>query len=190
METFFISTAAVAIAEIGDKTQLLALLLAARYRRFWPIAWGILIATVLNHAAAAWIGALVAGWLSPQTLRWIVGASFIAVALWTLKPDEIDDDAAPAPRFGAFFATTIAFFLAEIGDKTQVATVVLAAQYSPLYWVVIGTTVGMLLANLPVVALGAKFADRLPLKYARWAAAALFAALGAWVLLTPGAGAS
>ena len=118
-------------------------------------------------------------------LRWLVGASFIAVALWTLIPDKLDDDAAPAPRFGAFLTTTVAFFLAEIGDKTQVATVVLAAQYSPLYWVVIGTTVGMLLANLPVVALGAKFADRLPLKYARWAAAVLFAALGLWVLLTP-----
>lgn len=188
METFLISTVAVAIAEIGDKTQLLSLLLAARYRRFWPIAWGIFIATLLNHAAAAWLGTLVAGWFSPQVLRWAVGASFIAVALWTLVPDKIDDDAAPAPRFGAFLTTTVAFFLAEIGDKTQVATVVLAAQYSPLYWVVIGTTVGMLLANLPVVALGAKFADRLPLKYARWSAAALFAALGAWVLLTPGAG--
>lgn len=183
METLLVSTFAVAIAEIGDKTQLLALLLAARYRRFWPLAWGILLATVLNHAVAAWLGAWLAGWLSPELLRWIVGGSFIAVALWTLKPDAIDDEAAPESRYGAFVATTVAFFLAEIGDKTQVATVVLAAQYSPLYLVVVGTTAGMLLANLPVVALGAKFADRLPLRYARWGAAALFAVLGLWVLL-------
>lgn len=187
METFLVSTAAVAIAEIGDKTQLLSLLLAARYRRFWPIAWGILVATLLNHAAAAWIGAWVAGWFSPQVLRWAVGLSFLAVAAWTLVPDKIDDDAAPAPRYGAFLTTTLAFFLAEIGDKTQVATVVLAAQYSPLIWVVAGTTVGMLLANLPVVALGAKFAHRLPLKYARWTAAALFAVLGVWVLVSASA---
>lgn len=188
METLLVSTFAVAIAEIGDKTQLLALLLAARYRRFWPLAWGILVATVLNHAVAAWLGAWLAAWLSPELLRWIVGGSFIAVALWTLKPDAIDDEAAPESRYGAFVATTVAFFLAEIGDKTQVATVVLAAQYSPLYLVVIGTTAGMLLANLPVVALGAKFADRLPLKYARWSAAALFAVLGLWVLLVPPGG--
>ncbi|HET9047753.1 MAG TPA: TMEM165/GDT1 family protein [Chiayiivirga sp.] len=183
MESFLIATGVVALAEIGDKTQLLALLLAARFRQFWPLAWGILAATVLNHAAAAWLGSLVAGWLSPQSLRWIVGIAFIAVALWTLKPDTMDDDAAPSSRFGAFITTTIAFFLAEIGDKTQVATVVLAAQYTPLYAVILGTTVGMLLANLPVVALGAKFADRLPLRQARWTAAAVFAALGVWVLL-------
>ena len=184
METFLISTLAVAIAEIGDKTQLLSLLLAARYRCFWPIAWGILVATLLNHALAAWLGALVAAWLSPDVLRWAVGLSFLAVAAWTLKPDRIDDDAAPTSRHGVFVATTVAFFLAEIGDKTQVATVVLAAQYAPLFWVVAGTTVGMLLANVPVVALGARFAHRLPLKTARWSAAALFAVLGLWVLLT------
>ncbi|MCB1567326.1 MAG: TMEM165/GDT1 family protein [Xanthomonadales bacterium] len=183
MESFLIATGVVALAEIGDKTQLLALLLAARYRSFWPLAWGILVATVLNHAAAAWLGSLVAGWLSPQALRWIVGIAFIAVALWTLKPDTMDDDAAPSSRFGAFITTTIAFFLAEIGDKTQVATVVLAAQYTPLLAVILGTTVGMLLANLPVVALGAKFADRLPLRLARWTAAVVFALLGLWVLL-------
>lgn len=183
METLLISTSAVAIAEIGDKTQLLSLLLAARYRRFWPLALGILVATLLNHAAAAWLGSLVSAWLAPQTLRWLVGLSFIAVALWTLVPDKLDDETAPASRFGAFIATTIAFFLAEMGDKTQVATVVLAAQYSPLWMVVLGTTVGMLLANVPVVALGAKFAQRLPLRAARWTAALVFAVLGVWVLL-------
>lgn len=190
METFFISTLAVAIAEIGDKTQLLSLLLAARYRRFWPIAWGILLATLLNHALAAWLGVWLAELLSPQALRWALGLSFIAVALWALIPDRLDDaqQAGPGSRYGAFVATTLAFFLAEIGDKTQVATVVLAARYSPLFWVVIGTTVGMLLANLPVVALGARLARRLPLKYARWAAAGVFSLLGLWALLGVAAG--
>ena len=183
VETFLIATGAVALAEIGDKTQLLALLLAARFRSFWPLAWGILIATVLNHALAAWLGSLVSTWLPASTLRWLVGLSFLAVAVWTLKPDTVDDDAAPGSRFGAFLTTTLAFFLAEIGDKTQVATVVLAAQYSPLSAVILGTTAGMLLANLPVVALGAKFADRLPLRQARWIAALVFALLGIWVLL-------
>ena len=183
MEALFVSTTAVAIAEIGDKTQLLSLLLAARYRRFWPLAWGILVATLLNHALAAWLGALVAQWLSPQVLKWAVASSFFAVALWTLKPDKLDEDDAPAPRFGPFLATTLAFFLAEIGDKTQVATVVLAAKYSPLWQVVAGTTVGMLLANLPVVALGARFAHRLPLRAARFGAAILFTILAVLVLL-------
>ena len=184
MDTLLVSTLAVAIAEIGDKTQLLALLLAARYRRFWPIAWGILVATLVNHALAGWLGSIVAGWLDPEVLVWLLALSLFAVALWTLEPDTLDDEAAPAPRFGPFVATTVAFFLAEIGDKTQVATVVLAAQYSPLWLVVLGTTLGMLAANLPVVALGAKFANRLPLKAARWTAAAVFAALGVWVLVT------
>jgi putative Ca2+/H+ antiporter (TMEM165/GDT1 family) len=183
METFLIATGAVALAEIGDKTQLLALLLAARYRRFWPPAWGILVATVLNHALAAWLGSLVAQWVPEATLRWLVGLSFLAMAAWTLKPDAVDDEAAPTSRYGAFIATTLAFFLAEMGDKTQVATVVLAAQYAPLSAVILGTTAGMLLANLPVVALGAKFAHRLPLRLARWTAAAVFAVLGLWVLL-------
>jgi putative Ca2+/H+ antiporter (TMEM165/GDT1 family) len=182
METLLLSALAVAIAEIGDKTQLLSLLLAARYRRFWPIACGILIATLLNHALAAWFGALVADWLSPDALRWLVAGSFLAVALWALKPDAIDDDA-PPPRFGPFVATLVAFFLAEIGDKTQIATVVLAAQYEPLWAVITGTTLGMLAANLPVIALGARFAHRLPLRAARWATAILFAALALWVLL-------
>ena len=122
MEPLLVSTATVALAEIGDKTQLLALLLAARYRKPWPIVAGILVATLLNHAMAGWLGALAASWLTPQVLRWIVAASFIAIALWTLKPDKLDEGEA-LPARGAFIATTIAFFLAEMGDKTQVATV-------------------------------------------------------------------
>jgi putative Ca2+/H+ antiporter (TMEM165/GDT1 family) len=183
MEAFLVSTAAVAIAEIGDKTQLLSLLLAARYRRFWPLAWGILVATVLNHALAAWLGTLVAERLSPEVLRWGVALSFLAVAAWTLKPDKLDDDDAPPARHGAFVTTTVAFFLAEIGDKTQIATIVLAANYDPLWAVVTGSTAGMLLANLPVVALGARFAHRLPLRAARWTAALMFAALAVGVIL-------
>ncbi|KGM51470.1 membrane protein [Lysobacter concretionis Ko07 = DSM 16239] len=179
--TALISAGTVAVAEIGDKTQLLALLLAARFRKPWPIIAGILVATILNHALAAWFGALVAQWLRPEVLRWIVAISFLAVALWTLKPDTLDDDDALAPARGAFIATTIAFFIAEIGDKTQVATVLLAAKYPPLWEVVVGTTVGMLLANVPVVLLGSRFADRLPLKMARYVAAAVFLLLGAWV---------
>ncbi|RNF85967.1 TMEM165/GDT1 family protein [Montanilutibacter psychrotolerans] len=180
LATALVSTGTVALAEIGDKTQLLALLLAARFRKPWPIIAGILVATVLNHALAAWLGALVAQWLRPDVLRWIVAASFLAVALWTLKPDSLDDDDA-LPARNAFIATTIAFFLAEIGDKTQVATVLLAARYPPLWEVVAGTTLGMLLANVPVVLLGHRFADRLPLKAARTAAAAVFMGLAAWV---------
>ncbi|RMH91056.1 TMEM165/GDT1 family protein [Lysobacter pythonis] len=177
-----VSAGAVALAEIGDKTQLLALLLAARFRKPWPIVAGILVATLLNHALAGWLGTLAAQWLTPQILRWVVAASFIAIALWTLKPDEIDDDAR-LPARGAFIATSLAFFIAEIGDKTQVATVLLAAKYPPLWQVVAGTTVGMLLANVPVVCLGSRFAARLPLKTARVTAALVFLALGLWAAL-------
>ena len=184
MEALLVSTLAVAVAEIGDKTQLLALLLAARYRRFWPVAGGILVATLLNHAAAGWLGALVAGWLSPQAQRWVVAASFLAVAAWALVPDRLDEDGSEVPpRFGAFLATAVAFFLVEIGDKTQIATVVLAARYDALAMVVAGTTLGMLLANLPVVALGGHFAGRLPLRWFRLGAAALFALLAVATLL-------
>ena len=179
MEPLLVSTATVALAEIGDKTQLLALLLAARYRKPWPIVAGILVATLLNHAMAGWLGALAASWLTPQVLRWIVAASFIAIALWTLKPDKLDAGEA-LPARGAFIATTIAFFLAEMGDKTQVATVLLAANYPSLWQVVAGTTIGMMLANAPVVALGSRFADRLPLRAARMVAALVFLALGLW----------
>ena len=184
MQTLLVSTAAVAIAEIGDKTQLLSLVLAARYRRPWPICAGILVATLLNHALAGSAGALVAQWLSPRLLEWMVAASFFAVAAWTLVPDKVEaSDAERGAGHGVLLATTLAFFLAEMGDKTQVATVVLAAQYTPLWQVVVGTTIGMLLANVPVVWLGARFADRLPLRAARVAAALLFALLGTWILL-------
>jgi Ca2+/H+ antiporter, TMEM165/GDT1 family len=181
MENFLVSTFVVAIAEIGDKTQLLALLLAARFRRPWPIIAGIFVATVLNHALAAWLGALAASYLTPDVLRWIVAGAFAAIGLWTLKPDTLDADSERLPARGAFIATVIAFFLAEMGDKTQIATMVLAAK-SPLLWpVVLGTTLGMLLANVPVVLLGSRFSAKLPLKAARMAAAALFLALAAWV---------
>jgi putative Ca2+/H+ antiporter (TMEM165/GDT1 family) len=180
MDALLVSTLTVALAEIGDKTQLLALLLAARFRKPWPIVAGILVATVLNHAVAAWAGALAAGWLTPAVLRWVVAASFIAIALWTLRPDKLEDDTA-LPARSAFVATVVAFFIAEIGDKTQVATVLLAAKYAPLWQVVAGTTLGMLLANVPVVLLGSRFAQRLPLRAARMAAALVFLALGLWV---------
>ena len=181
MDALFVSTLAVAIAEIGDKTQLLALVLAARYRKPWPIIAGILAATVLNHAMAAWLGSLVSGWISPEVLRWGVVVSFAAVAAWALVPDKLDEDEVKPPRFGAFVATLFAFFIVEMGDKTQVATVVLAAQYSPLWQVIAGTTLGMAIANVPVVLLGSRFAAKLPLKAARYAAAALFAGLALWV---------
>jgi Ca2+/H+ antiporter, TMEM165/GDT1 family len=181
-----LSAGVVAIAEIGDKTQLLALLLAARYRRPSAIVAGILAATLLNHALAGWLGAAVAQWLPGHAMRWLVAASLLAVALWALRPDAID--AVPGQDAGhrrgwwpAFAATSGAFFLAEIGDKTQVATVLLAVQLEPLWQIVAGTTAGMLLANVPVVALGSGLADRLPLAMARRATAALFAVLAAWV---------
>ncbi|MFY2763552.1 TMEM165/GDT1 family protein [Arenimonas sp. MALMAid1274] len=183
MDALLVSTLAVAVAEIGDKTQLLALLLAARYRKPWPIIAGILVATVANHGLAAWLGALLTAWLHPEVLRWGVVLSFLAVAAWALVPDKLEDDEAKPARFGPFIATVLAFFVVEIGDKTQVATVVLAAQYSPLWQVIAGTTLGMAVANVPVVLLGSKFAARLPLKAARWTAAAVFAALGLWVAL-------
>ncbi len=179
--TAAVSTGTVALAEIGDKTQLLALLLAARFRKPWPIVAGILVATLLNHALAAWFGTLVAQWLKPDVLRWVVAISFLAVAVWTLKPDKLDDEDSALPARSAFVATTIAFFLAEIGDKTQVATVLLAARYHPFWEVVAGTTLGMLVANVPVVVLGSRLADRLPLKTARTVAAIVFLALAAWV---------
>ena len=182
MQALLLSTIAVAIAEIGDKTQLLALLLAARFRKPLPIVAGILVATLLNHALAGSAGALVAQWVSPQVLEWLVVASFFAVAAWTLVPDKVDEaEAGRGTGHGVLLATTLAFFLAEMGDKTQAATVVLAAQYAPLWQVVVGTTAGMLLANVPVVVLGSRFARRLPLRTARIAAAVLFLSLAAWV---------
>lgn len=183
MESFFVPTLIVALAEIGDKTQLLALLLAARYRRPWPIIWGIIIATLANHAAAGAIGNWVSQALSPVTLSWILAASFAAVALWTLVPDKLEEEeASRGRRFGPFFATLIAFFLAEMGDKTQIATVMLAAQYPEFVLVILGTTVGMLLANVPVVLVGNLAAERLPLTLIRRIAALGFAALAVYAV--------
>ena len=183
MESLFVPTLIVALAEIGDKTQLLALLLAARYRRPWPIIWGIVAATLANHAAAGAIGNWVSQALSPVTLSWILAASFAAVALWTLVPDKLEEEeASRGRRFGPFLTTLIAFFLAEMGDKTQIATVMLAAQYSDFVLVILGTTVGMLLANVPVVLVGNLAAGRLPLTLIRRIAALGFAALAVYAV--------
>ena len=184
MQPFLISAASVALAEFGDKTQLLALVLAAKYRRPWLIALGILLATLANHALAGTFGALVAHWFAPQTLRWLVAASFLAVALWTLVPDSIDaSESAPLHGHGVLLATIVAFFLAEIGDKTQIATAVLGAEYKPLWQVIAGTTCGMLIADVPAVWLGARFAHALPFRATRLVAAALFVVLAIWILL-------
>lgn len=184
MQTFLISALTVFLAEIGDKTQLLALILAAKYRKPWPIAFGILVATLINHALAGSVGMMVAQWLSPETLKWIVALSFIAIAAWTLIPDKADEDeAARGVGHGVFIATLISFFLAEMGDKTQIATAVIATEYHPLGAVIAGTTVGMLLADVPVVWLGARFAQRLPLRAIRYVTALLFVALGVWIIL-------
>lgn len=175
------TTGLVAIAEIGDKTQLLSLLLIARFRRPVPILAAIFCATVANHLLAAALGVWIEGLVEPKVLRWALAASFLAMAAWTLIPDKLDEDDAPKTRNGVFVTTLVAFFLAEIGDKTQVATVLLATRYEPLWQVIAGTTIGMLLANLPVVWLGHRFADRLPLKLARSLAALVFFALALWV---------
>ena len=190
LESLLVPTAIVALAEIGDKTQLLALILAARFRKPWPIIAGIIAATLANHAAAGAVGAWVSSFFSETVLHWILATSFTATALWTLVPDKMDDDEnSAARRFGPFVTTLIAFFLAEIGDKTQVATVMLAAQYPHLIMVIIGTTLGMLIANVPVVLAGNFAADRLPLNLIRRLAAAAFAILGlaaAWHALQLG----
>lgn len=181
LESLFVPTFIVALAEIGDKTQLLALLLAARFRQPWPIICGIVVATLANHFAAGAIGNWVASFFSPTTLSWTLAASFVAVALWTLIPDKLDDDeSSKFKRYGPFLTTLIAFFLAEMGDKTQVATVMLAAQYPHFILVVIGTTLGMLIANVPVVLAGNFAAERLPLTLIRRVAACAFAALAVY----------
>ncbi|ABM17222.1 MULTISPECIES: TMEM165/GDT1 family protein [Marinobacter] len=177
MDAFLASTLAVAIAEIGDKTQLLSLFLVARYAKRTPIILGILIATVLNHALSAWLGAWVAQWIPEAWLPWILAVSFVAIALWLLIPDKDDSEDSKFLGMGAFMATTIMFFLAEIGDKTQIATVVLAARYTDTFWVIMGTTVGMLLANVPVIMAGRWLMERLPLAMARISASILFVAL-------------
>ncbi len=184
LQTFLISTVSVTLAEFGDKTQLLALILAARYRKPWPICFGIVLATLVNHLAAGALGAWTSLWMGAETLRWLVALSLLAIAAWTLIPDQMDDDeAVRATGQGIMVATAISFFLAEIGDKTQVATAVIAAQYHPLWQVVVGTTAGMLIADLPAVWLGARYARKLPLRTTRIIAAILFAALGIWVFL-------
>jgi Ca2+/H+ antiporter, TMEM165/GDT1 family len=185
MEAFLVSTGVVALAEIGDKTQLLALVLAAKYRKPVPIILGILVATLLNHALAGVAGAWISALVGPAAMRWILGLSFIAMAVWTLIPDRYEDGAEPetAPRFGVFGATLVAFFLLEMGDKTQIATVALAAKYSSLFAVVAGTTFGMMLANVPAVLLGEVAAKKLPMHIVHRIAAAIFFALGVTVLL-------
>jgi putative Ca2+/H+ antiporter (TMEM165/GDT1 family) len=188
MEAFLVSTSIVALAEVGDKTQLLAFLLAAKFRKPLPIVLGILVATLANHAGAGALGAWLTSLLAPGTLRWILGLSFLAMAAWILVPDELDEDEAKLARFGVFGTTVVAFFLAEMGDKTQVATVALAAQYQALAAVVGGTTLGMMIANVPAVLLGDRIAARIPVRLVHGIAAAIFAALGLATLLGAGEG--
>ena len=188
MEAFLVSAGIVALAEIGDKTQLLALILSARFRRPVPIILGILVSTLANHALAGYVGAWVAAKVGPDLMRWILGLSFLAMAAWILVPDKVDDDEATSQRarFGVFGTTAIAFFLLEMGDKTQIATIALAAKYPSLAAVVAGTTVGMMLANVPAVLLGEVASKKLPLKLVHGIAAGLFAVLGILVLLGVG----
>jgi Ca2+/H+ antiporter, TMEM165/GDT1 family len=183
MEAFFISAGVVALAEIGDKTQPLALVLAVRFRKPVPIVLGILIATLANHALAGAVGAWIAAAIGPQRMRWILGVSFIAMAIWTLIPDKTPDAEAQRFRLGAFATTVISFFLLEMGDKTQIATVALAAKYSALIAVVAGTTVGMMIANVPAVLLGEAAAKALPLRLVHGIAALIFLVMGVAVLL-------
>lgn len=182
MEALLTSAGLVAIAEIGDKTQLLAIVLAARFRAPVPIILGILCATLLNHAVAAALGFIVAQWLSGRTFQLIVGAAFIAMAAWALVPDKDDDRAERTAAGGVFLATLIAFFLVEIGDKTQIATSLLAARFQDIALVTAGTTLGMMAANVPAVFLGEAVTRIVPLSYVRATAAVLMAATGAWVI--------
>ncbi len=186
MEAFLVSLGIVALAEIGDKTQLLALVLAARYRRPVPVILGILVATLANHALAAWLGAGVAATLGPEALRWILGLSFLAMAAWTLIPDKLEEEKPQGARLGAFAATLVAFFLVEMGDKTQIATAALAARYASIAAVVAGTTLGMMLADVPAVYFGERILRRVPAKTVHRVAAAGFALLGALALVGAG----
>jgi putative Ca2+/H+ antiporter (TMEM165/GDT1 family) len=187
MEAFLVSTGIVALAEIGDKTQLLSLVLAARYRKPLPIIFGIFVATVLNHALAGALGTWITQLMGPDLLRWVLGLSFIAMAIWMLIPDKLDEDEeAAGKRLGVFGATVVAFFLAEMGDKTQIATIALAAQYGSFTWVVLGTTLGMMIANVPAVLVGDKAATKLPVKLVHAVAAVIFAGLGIAALLHDG----
>ncbi|AKJ29515.1 TMEM165/GDT1 family protein [Caldimonas brevitalea] len=186
MQAFLVSTGVVALAEVGDKTQLLAFLLAAKFRRPVPIVLGILAATLLNHAAAGALGAWITSVLGPRTLRWGLGLSFLAMAAWTLVPDRLDESDTQLARHGVFVTTFLTFFLAEMGDKTQVATIALAAQYQAMGAVVAGTTLGMMLANVPAVYLGDRIAHRLPVRAIHAVAALVFAVLGVATLLGAG----
>lgn len=187
MEALLISTGIVALAEFGDKTQLLSFLLAAKFRKPLPIILGILVATLANHAAAGGLGAWLASLLTPMTLRWVLGLSFLAMAVWMLIPDRLEEDAIRLPTFGIFMTTTLAFFMAEMGDKTQIATVALACHYPALIAVILGTTLGMLVANAPAVYFGDRVARMLPLGLVRISTAAVFAALSVATLLGGGA---
>lgn len=185
MQSFLISTTVVALAEIGDKTQLLSLILAARYRKPVPIVLGIFVATVLNHAGAAWLGVVAGSWLSPSILNWTMAVAFIAMGLWMLIPDEFSesDVALPQKQISVFFATVLAFFVAEMGDKTQFATIALAAQYQQLWAVLLGTTLGMMLANVPAVYLGSRFAEALPTQWVHRLAALIFVVMGLFAVV-------
>ena len=188
MEAFWVSTGVVALAEIGDKTQLLAFILAARFKKPAPIIAGIVLATLANHGLAGALGAWITAVVSPEVLRWVLGASFIGMAVWTLLPDVIEDEETQvAQRFGVFGATLITFFLAEMGDKTQIATVTMAAHYATPVIVVLGTTLGMLIADVPAVFVGNKLADKIPMKLVHAIAAGVFAVLGVATLLGAGA---
>ena len=189
MEALLVSTGVVALAEIGDKTQLLAFILAARFKKPVPIILGILAATLANHGLAGALGAWITAVVSPGILRWVLGLSFLGMAVWTLIPDKIEDEEAQvAQRFGVFGATLITFFLAEMGDKTQIATVAMAAHYATPLLVVIGTTLGMLIADVPAVFVGDKLAAKIPMKLVHSIAAAIFALLGLATLLGAGSG--
>ncbi|MBA4742731.1 MAG: TMEM165/GDT1 family protein [Azoarcus sp.] len=179
LDAFLVSTGIVALAEIGDKTQLLAFMLAARYRRTGPIVCGILVATIANHAFAGALGTWLTQVLGPDLLRWVLGLGFLAMAVWILIPDKLDADEVQVKNgMGVFATTTVAFFLAEMGDKTQVATVALAAQYEAFVAVVLGTTLGMMIANVPAVLVGDRLANRMPVRLVHAIAAVLFAVLG------------
>jgi putative Ca2+/H+ antiporter (TMEM165/GDT1 family) len=183
MEAFLVSTMVVGLAEIGDKTQILSLILAARFQRPVPIIFGILFATIANHTAAGLAGTLLGNFLTGPWMHWVLGLSFLSVAIWALFPDRYEDAQGTTSRSGAFASALLAFFLAEIGDKTQIATVGLAARFDLFYAVVAGTTLGMMLANIPVVIAGDRIAGKLPLKAIRMSAAVVFAALGIITLL-------